>query len=202
MDSLLHWLPDRELGVVKGQGYDYLDALISGVLQFPAPEDEGVELAPEMVFYQPTPARHIFAMIDRVRLTEQDVLIDLGSGLGHVSLLASICTPAHSVGIELQTAYVDCARHAAEKLNLNSVAFIEQDVRSADLSSGTVFYLYTPFTGSILRTVLDRLKLEGAEREIRICTFGPCTTAIAREPWLRAVDASDEDRIAVFSSRT
>ena len=206
-ESLLPWLPDRTVGrgcapgVEKGQGYDYLDELISGILQFPAPGVASVQLEPDMVFYQPTPARHVFDLIGRTALTETDVLVDLGSGLGHVPLLVSICTRARCIGIELQTAYIDCARFTAQHLKLDHVTFLQRDVRTADFSCGTMFYLYTPFTGSILRTVLDKLQTECAKREIRICTFGPCTSPIADEPWLQAVGASEEDQIAVFRSR-
>jgi hypothetical protein len=204
IDSLRQWLPAVDCGaaaVEKGLGYDYLDELIGGVLQFPAPAGDVVALAPEMVFYQPTPARHIFDLIGRTALTEEDLFIDLGSGLGHVPLLVSICTRARCIGIELQTAYVDCARRVAEKLNLSRATFIQQDVRAADLSHGTVFYLYTPFTGSILRVVLASLRREGESREIRICSFGPCATQIAEELWLQAVGAPDEGRITMFRSR-
>jgi hypothetical protein len=202
IESLRQWIPKRDAAQVEqGLSYDYLDELMSGVIQFPTPHAEDVPLAPEMVFYQPTPARHIFDLISRTGLGEQDTLIDLGSGLGHVPLRVSICTPARCIGIELQQAYVDCARQAAEKLSLSAVTFIQQDVRAADLSGGTVFYLYTPFTGAILRMVLDSLRREGARREIRICSFGPCTTKIAGESWLQALDASDENRISVFRSR-
>ena len=47
-------------------------------------------MPPEMVAYQPTPARHAFDMIGRAGLREGDVLFDLGAGLGHVSMLAAI----------------------------------------------------------------------------------------------------------------
>jgi len=198
---LLRWVPDRPgvpADLAKGDGYDYLDELVSGVLDFEAPDAEGVEVAREMVFYQPTPARHIFDLIDRIALTERDVLVDLGSGLGHVPLLVSICTRARSIGVELEPAYVDCARLCAERLNRSHVTFLQQDARLADLSSGTVFYLYTPFTGNVLRTVLDRLRQEAAGREIRICTFGPCTAVIAEESWLECVGGLEADRTAVF----
>jgi trans-aconitate methyltransferase len=155
-----------------------------------------------MVFYQPTPARHIFDLIARTALTERDVLVDLGSGLGHVSLLASICTGARNIGIELEAAYVECARHSAKTLNLNNVIFVKQDAREADLSGGTVFYLYTPFTGTILRAVLDSLRREAASREIRICTFGPCTPTIVEQRWLETLGPSEVDGIAVFRSRS
>jgi hypothetical protein len=63
------------------RGYDYLDELISGVLQFEELSAEVVRLESEMVSYGPTPARHILDLIGRTTLTERDFLIDLGSGL-------------------------------------------------------------------------------------------------------------------------
>jgi len=170
-------------------------------LQFDEPDAEVAELAAEMVFYQPTPARHILDLLGRLALTERDVLVDIGSGLGHVPLLASIRWGARSVGIELLAAYVDCARRSARALNLTNVTFVQQDARSADYSSGTVFYLYTPFIGTILRAVLDSLRREASGREIRVCTYGPCTSTVAEEPWLEVVGTVETDRTAIFHSR-
>jgi hypothetical protein len=199
---LLEWMPDWNgaAGLVNCTGYDYLDELISGVLQFEEPSAEVVQLDSEMVAYQPTPARHIFELIDRTALTERDLLIDLGSGLGHVPLVASICTKARCTGIELEPSYVDCARNSARSLNRNNVRFIQGDARAADLSEGTVFYLYTPFTGTMLREVLNSLRDEAVTREIRVCTFGPCARVVADERWLRVIGLLETDRIAVFHS--
>jgi Methyltransferase domain len=208
-ESLLRWVhaaPELEDAAVPadGMGYDYLDELIGGVLQFEEPDarhlDGPIQRDSEMVFYQPTPARHIFSLIGLTELTATDVLVDLGSGLGHVPLLVSICTRARSIGIELEATYVERARQCAEKLNLNNVTFLQQDARAADLSIGTVFYLYTPFTGSILSRVLNQLKREAATRPIRVCTYGPCTSVVAEEPWLDAVAAPAAHRIALFRS--
>lgn len=202
--SLLEWAaavgPGNDLRhPVDNGGYDGLDALLSGVLQIEEPSP-GAQLAAEMVFYQPTPARHIFELIARTVLSEHDVLVDLGSGLGHVPLLAAICTRARCVGIEWQAAYVDCARCCAKALNLANVAFLRQDARAADLSTGTVFYLYTPFTGAMLADVLAMLRREAAAREIRIGTLGPCTANFAREPWLQSIGTPTAGGLAVFRS--
>ena len=204
--SLLRWVPKRSrdgevIEPASGPGYDYLDELVSGVLQFKKPETTVAELAPEMIFYQPTPARHIFDLIDRAAFTERDLLVDLGCGMGHLPLLVSICTNALCIGIELESTYVHCARESARTLKLKNVAFVQQDAREADLSGGTVFYLYTPFTGTILRAVLNSLRRESVSREIRICTFGPCMPVVAEEPWLKPVGSSETDRISVFRSR-
>jgi len=200
--SLLEWMPDGNDAskLANSRGYDYLDELISGVLQFEEPSAEVVQLESEMIAYQPTPARHIFDFIRRTALTEGDFPIDLGSGLGHVTLMASICTRANCTGIELEPSYVDCARKSAQPLNLNTVRFIQGDARTADLSHGTVFYLYTPFNGSILREVLNSLRQEAVKREIRICTFGPCTRVVAEEQWLTAIEPLETDGIAIFRS--
>jgi len=183
-------------------GYDYLDELISGVLQLEEPNEATIQRESEKVFYQPTPARHIFDLIGRTALTEADVLIDLGSGLGHVPLMVPICTPVRSIGIEVEATYVERAEQCAQKLNLNKVTFIHQDARAADLSAGTVFYLYTPFTGSILSHVLALLRREAETRRIRICTYGPCTPVVAEESWLETTAAPETDRIALFHSRS
>jgi hypothetical protein len=84
-------------------------------------------------------------------------------------------------------------------LRLSNAKFLSSDVRDADLSSGTVFYLYTPFRGSILREVLDRLRAEADTREIRVCTFGPCTPIVAEEIWL-SPGARESGRVSVFRS--
>jgi hypothetical protein len=171
------------------------------VLAFEEPGEGIAALAPEMVFYQPTPARHIFEAIRRLPLEENDVLIDLGSGLGHVPLLAAVCSRARCVGIELEAAYVACAQRCATALNLAHAHFFHQDARAADFSDGTVFYLYTPFTGTLLRSVLQRLAQEATRRPIRLCTLGPCTAVVADETWLTPIGDVLADRISVFSSR-
>ncbi|MCI4568894.1 class I SAM-dependent methyltransferase [Lysobacter sp. CFH 32150] len=204
-ERMLEWAPavgsNGHAGQqVDGESYDYLDTLLSGVLQLDEPAPGIAELAAEMVFYQPTPARHIFELIGSAKIAERDVLIDLGSGLGHVPLLAAICTGARCIGIEWEAAYVDCAQRCANALNLANVTFVRQDAREADLSMGTMFYLYTPFTGAMLRDVLTRLRQEAVTREIRICTLGPCTPIIAREPWLEYVNVASIDQPALFRS--
>jgi hypothetical protein len=186
----------------NGDSYNYLDEVVSGVLRFAAPGEARVELTPEMVAFQPTPVRHVFDLIRRTRLVAQDVLVDLGSGLGSVPLLVAACTQARAVGIEIEPSYVDSARQCARELNLDNASFLAQDAREADLSSGTIFYLYTPFRGAVLGTVLDRLQAqaEASTREIRVCTFGPCTAIVGSQSWL-VHEPAESGHISVFRSQ-
>jgi hypothetical protein len=202
--TLLRWIGlcgSAAEGPAPGLGYDALDELMAGVLQAREPASPPVRLEPEQVFYQPTPVRHVLQMIRLSGLQGDDVLIDLGSGLGHVCMLTSILTGVRAIGIEVEPAYGESGRECARSLGVQRVNFITQDAREADLSAGTVFYLYTPFSGSMLRTVLRQLEQENATRMIRICTLGPCTEVVAAEPWLHASAPPTADRVVLFVSR-
>ena len=156
-------------------------SVVSRIFQLLEPSEPNLQQSPEMVPYQPTPVRHILQLIVATALAEDDVFVDLGSGLGHVPLLVSIMTGVHSLGVEVQATYVASARECAQSLHLSRVQFIPQDARDADLSRGTVFYLYSPFNGSILTDVLGALRRESTRRPIKICSLGPCTRTVANE---------------------
>ncbi|MEW9624882.1 methyltransferase domain-containing protein [Rhodanobacter geophilus] len=200
-DALLHWWRAGGAAACRpGDGYDWLDELVGGVLPFGEPGEVSA-LAPEMVFYQPTPARHVLDLLDRLALSGDDVLVDLGSGLGHVPLLTAICTQARGVGVEIEPVYVQGARACAQALQLENARFVQGDAREADFAIGSVFYLYTPFTGTILRNVLDALRGEAARRAFRVCGFGPCTAALAAESWLVGDGEPAPGRVAIFRSK-
>lgn len=206
-EKLLHWLrasasADDTASPVPGLGYDHCDDLVSGVLQLREPGEPHLQPLPEMVFYQPTPVRHILHLITATALSKDDVFVDLGSGLGHVALLLFMLAGAQSVGIEIEPAYVASARACAHTLRLSGVRFLHEDARAADLSNGTVFYLYTPFSGSILAAVLHRLRNESARRPIRIGSLGPCTASLSKESWLEPAAPPDPMHISVFRSRS
>jgi Histone methylation protein DOT1 len=203
--ALLQWLEDsasdnEPRSPLPGLGFDYRDELLSGVLQLPEPSEPNLQPSPEMVPYQPTPVRHILHLIAAAMLAEDDVFVDLGSGLGHVPLLVSMITGAQSLGVEMQAAYVVSARECAQNLQLSRVLFIARDARDADLSRGTVFYLYSPFKGSILADVLGALRTESMHRSIKICSLGPCTHRVSDETWLKTSELSDTGSITVFDS--
>lgn len=205
-DTFYQWLMCLEGNDGSGEshscpGFDARDEIVSGVLQFCEPGEPDLPQSPEMVQYQPTPVRHILDLISISELSEDDVLVDLGSGLGHVPLLVSILTGRRTQGIELQPAYVATAQEAAWKLRLLQTRFAAEDARLADISSGTVFYLYSPFTGSILTEVLDRLRKESRERPIKICSLGRCTRVLAEQAWLQSGTEPDTERIIVFQSQ-
>jgi histone methylation protein DOT1 len=198
--SLRAWLSQLGAHDTQGDGYDHADALVAGVFDFASVDDTGAAPGADMVFYQPTPARHVLSMIDKLRLQSGDTLVDLGSGLGHVPMLVNILTGASTIGIELQAPLAEQARAMARSLRLHGVSLLHGDAREAELSAGDVFYLYTPFKGAVMDAVLARLADEATRRPLRIATFGPCTWRVNQEPWLVCADAPSETAVCVFLS--
>lgn len=163
--------------------YDALDLLVASLLG--GSGREALPLEPEMVAFQPTPARAILQLLERCALGPEDTLIDLGAGLGHVVILAALLSEARARGVERDPALCAAARRSARLLGAARAQFEEADARTARLSDGTVFFLYTPFRGAMLQEVLGRLQAEARTRPIRVCTYGPCTAEVARAGWLR-----------------
>jgi hypothetical protein len=186
-------------------GYDALDVLVEGTLRIANAPRSTQEPESEMVHLEPTPVRAVLEMVDRIHLQAEDVFYDLGSGLGQVMILVHLLTGVRTVGVEVEPAYCEVARDRAKAFGLSGVTIVNEDARTADLSQGSVFYLFTPFTGRMLQAVLDRLQQEVRARRadkppIRICSYGPCTPYVARQPWLRSVGpgADHEFKLAIF----
>jgi SAM-dependent methyltransferase len=183
-------------------GYDELDLLTNGLLEIPGTPAEPAPLEADMVFYQPTPTRVILTLLDQLRPAPTDVFYDLGSGLGHVPILVNLLAGVRATGIEIEETYYRYALERLNKLALPEVNFINADARAMDYSAGTIFYLYTPFKGEILKQVLGKLEAEAMRRSFRVCTYGPATLTVARQPWLQSLYQAGppEGRLGIFAS--
>jgi hypothetical protein len=184
------------------EGYDSLDALVNGLLLMGTAPEETREREPEMVFYQPTPARVVLELVEEANFRPGDVFYDIGSGLGQVSILVHLLSGICAKGVEFEPAYCDYARRCARELNLSRVEFINADAREADYTDGTVFFLYTPFESRILEQVLGRLGDASRTREIRLYTYGPCTLQVTRQRWLERVDQNGSQVYKLASFKT
>lgn len=136
----------------------------------------------EMIKYQATPASSVFELVSL--LGPEDVLFDLGSGLGKVPLLAALLSPARTVGVELDPAYGDVAAKRATELGLKRAQFTVSDAREADYGEGTVFYFFFPFDGEVMSAVLAKIRADTKGRSIRIASLHKSTLRFDEEKWL------------------
>jgi Histone methylation protein DOT1 len=165
-------------------GYDNLDVFVNGLFTHQSLPPETKEREPEMVYFQKTPARIILSFIKRAEFKAQDVFYDLGSGLGQVNMLVNVLTGVISKGVEFEPAFCHYATASAADLNLKDLDFINTDARYADYALGTIFFMYTPFEGEMLQEVLRVLQDESIHRKIKIYTYGPCGSELAKQDWL------------------
>ena len=122
--------------------------------------------------------------------------------MGHVTTLVHLLSGATARGVEFEPAFCEYARACAAALNLTQVEFINADARRADYAEGTSFYMYTPFEGSMLAEVLERLRERSRSTPIRLATYGSCTAIVAQQDWLSAPSPVEpgSERLAIFSS--
>lgn len=185
-------------------GPDALDALLDGILILDRYPRLTAPPTSNIIPYDPTPARAILDVVDNADLKADDVFYDLGAGLGRVVIMTHLVSGVKAKGIEISPLHYQRACDYAGRLKLSGVEFINADVRDIEYTDGTVFFMYTPFTGEIFETMLDKLRQEADARSIRICTYGPCTAWVAEQPWLESrgnIVTSDPFRVATFHSR-
>jgi hypothetical protein len=83
------------------------------------------------------------AMLTAARVTNEDYVIDLGSGDGRIVILAARRFGARGLGIEINPELVTKSRENARKAGVDSrVSFREQDLFKTDLSPASVVTLY------------------------------------------------------------
>ncbi|MEO8612499.1 MAG: hypothetical protein ABI690_31675 [Chloroflexota bacterium] len=199
-NQFAHSVSDKSIG--DQPDFDLFDDFLSHLLHTDYEPSETRPRTEEMYYLQPTPGRIILDMINELPFTAADCFYDFGSGLGCVPILVSLLTDACAVGIEYELTYTHYAQCSAQQLGMVDVEFRNMDVLDADFSDGTIFFMYTPFTGGILRKVLNRLRDLSKQRPITLCTYGPCTPIIEQETWLYPIRRSKGKiyRLAIFKS--
>jgi hypothetical protein len=167
----------------------------------PLPE-ETMALMPDMVSFHKTPVRVLFELTKIAEMDSADVFIDIGSGLGQVVLLVNLITEATASGIEYEPAFCAYANTVGSRLHLTDTTFINADALQGDYSSGTGFFLYTPFEGNMLRDMLGLLRQACRGGMIRLFAYGPCSAKVAAEDWLCRVTGMPDDpyNLCLFTS--
>jgi len=159
------------------------DAWLDRVFELDALPDDGPDLPSGGVPYLPSSVEVLLRVVDDASVRDGDVFVDLGAGLGRAATLVHLVTGAAAIGLEIQPALVHAARALATRLNLPRLSFVEADAASLAGPSvtGSVFFLYCPFSGERLRRVLADLERVARARPIRVCCVDlplpPC-------PWL------------------
>lgn len=98
-------------------------------------------------------------IISFVAPKRNDVVYDLGCGMGRVLCLFAKRKVAQCVGIELFPSLCELAETNAQNLRgrIGPIEIRQGDVAEADFSGGTIFFLFNPFGAETLHVVLERI---------------------------------------------
>jgi len=117
------------------------------------------ERKPDVV-YVPTPQPVVEKMLEMARVTDSDIVYDLGSGDGRIPITAAKKHGARALGIDIDPKRVDEANRNAKRAGVtDKVSFVRGDLFQTDLSEATVITLYLlPNLNLKLKPVLQQLK--------------------------------------------
>jgi hypothetical protein len=171
------------------------DAWVDELLGFEEPSPDVADLPRGSVPYVPTGVEEILTMVLEAPVRPDDELVDLGSGLGRVVILAHLLTGARAHGVEIQGPLVGQAMARSVALNLSHVSFAHANAADVALD-GSIFFLYAPFNGEMLAAVLRRIEEVARRRPIVVCAVGLEFRDVA---WLRPRNISNVS-VALYDS--
>jgi hypothetical protein len=153
------------------------------VLGLEAIEDDGPHLPSGCVPYLPCPVDALVRSLDVAGVGEDDVFVDVGSGVGRAVALTHLVTGAAAIGLEVQPQLARAQRAVAAGLRVSRLSVVEGDAAelAGRIMGGTVFFLYCPFSGVRLEKLLDDLEPIARTRTIRVCCVD---LPLPPRPWL------------------
>lgn len=174
------------------------DAWLDVVLGLDSLPDDGPALPRGCVPYLPCGVDALLRMVEHAEVGDSDVFVDIGAGVGRAAALVQLLTGASAIGLEIQLGLVRAARELMARASGLRVEVIEGDAaaRTGLVASGSVFFLYCPFSGERLEKVLGELEVIARTRQIRVCCVD---LPLPPRAWLELVSPQHED-LAVYRS--
>jgi hypothetical protein len=120
------------------------------------PLDEGAP-GSDLMSYAPSGYDEIVYAFDQSKLAAGERLLDLGAGLGKVVMLAELLTGAAGFGVEYDPRLCQLGNEACGELGLRGQRLEARDARDLQSFDADVVFMYLPFSGEVLATVLARL---------------------------------------------
>ena len=100
------------------------------------------EREPDVIFV-PTPEEVVMEMLNTARVTQNDIVYDLGCGDGRIVITAAKIFGARGLGVDIDPVRIKASNENAQKIGVTDrVRFIERDLFKTDISEATVVFLY------------------------------------------------------------
>jgi SAM-dependent methyltransferase len=190
----------RRLGGLKSlvlKGRDFRTRVIDRWLNIdtvnPRGERFGLENTnADPVAYEPVDYLLLRRYMRPVKLGSDDVVYDIGCGMGRMLCLFARRNVKQVVGIEYDARLADIARlNVASMRGRKAPIEVRQgDAIEADYDAATVIWMFNPFGPQTMSLVLDRVgeSLQRVPRRLQVAYINPLHESLfAVRPWLRHV---------------
>lgn len=138
--------------------------------------------------YVPTSYADLLKYFKHVGLNDNEVFVDLGSGMGRAVFLASFLGVRRSIGLELVPSLHEVAEANRARGDWPNVEFHLGDVRDKIFPDVTLLWMFNPFGPAIMETMLAKLDKERTG-DLRIIYLNPfLDDVLERTGWLTKVD--------------
>lgn len=163
-------------------------------------------LRSESWHYTPTPYYRLQAVFDYLHLTQDDVFVDVGCGMGRALFFAAFKRVKKVIGIEIDADVVALARRNVRsyKSTGTPIELVEGDAARYPFEEGTVIFYSNPFKASIFEETMGKIKesLTRKPRKIRIVANSVEFDAILQtHAWLELEKRMPETRFSLWKSR-
>jgi hypothetical protein len=145
--------------------------------------------------YIPSSYRDVFAVLRRAGVAADDVVTDVGSGMGRVAFAAAWAGAVRVEGVERVAGLVD---HAEEnrrrsRLSARDIRFMLNDARCHNYGATSLLYMFHPFGDEIVAEMLEKVRRDRRAlrnpRRLRIAYVNPVADAVLRASgWLERTD--------------
>ena len=118
-----------------------------------------------------TPYHVCRGFVEALAPSADDLVVDLGCGMGRFLMYGAITTPARFRGYEIISERVAIAKQSIDALDLSDRAeAIEANVLSQSLDEGNIFYLFRPFSVETEAEIFARLHTQARRRPVTVVT--------------------------------
>lgn len=144
----------------------------------------------DSVIYEGISYLQLWRYINSLKLSSDDVVFDIGCGMGRVLCLFARRPVKKCVGIEVSKELAEIAKQNAMRLRgcKAPIDIVVGDAAEADYSDGTIYCLFNPFGAETLEAVLERIysSVQRLPRRIWIAYFTPIHDDVLEScDWLR-----------------
>ncbi len=169
------------------------------------PKDE-INLYDDAASYAATSYARLKKMSNYLKLSKDDVFIDLGCGAGRPVFFVGTQRLKKVIGIEIRKELADIARRNLGNLKLNNspIEIINTDASAFDVKEGTVFFMFNPFGEKTFTKVIENIKknLLINPRNIRIVYYCPVyKNLLDLQDWLVSEGEIGKTGIFVWRSK-